>query len=130
VISFLRDESNSPSFDSDERLSALGSLLTSDVQTEKVWNLNLLAWIDDVRTGRLPEQSWQGNSWLAYITPGGMDLEDLYSDDWRGSYSLDEAQRVLLDYLRFLAPSAVDRARAVADWEEENGREHPLRAQV
>jgi len=130
VITFLRNQFNGPSFDSDERLSALGSLLTSDVQGVKESNLDLLAWIDDVRAGRLAEQMWNGNSWVAYIRPDGMDLEDLYSDDWQGSYSLDEAQRVALDYLKFLAPSAVDRARAVADWEEENGREHPLRAQV
>jgi hypothetical protein len=130
VITFLRDQYNAPRFDSDERLSALGSLLTSDVQNGKDWNLDLLAWIDDVRTGRLPEQTWNGNSWMVHILPDSFELDDIYSDDWRGKYTLDEAQRVLLDYLRFLAPSAVDRAQAVADWEEENGREHPLRAQV
>jgi hypothetical protein len=80
-------------------------MLTSDVQNSEVLCLDRLAWIEDVRAGRSPEQTWQGNCWDAAATPGGLTRYDLYSDDSEGHYSLDEANDIVVRYLDFLAPA-------------------------
>ncbi|MFC5746010.1 hypothetical protein [Actinomadura rugatobispora] len=127
-LSFYRDQWNAPAFrPHDEAYSALGSMLTSDVQNSEILCLDRLAWIEDVRSGRKAEQGWQGNSWDAKATPQGLQLYDLYSDDWEGHYSLEEAHDVLVGYLRFLSPGMGPGSGPVTEWEKEYGRPHPCR---
>jgi hypothetical protein len=127
-IAFARNEHGAPTFQAgDDSYGAIGSLLTGDVQTVPAWSLDLLAWVEDVRTGRSAEQAWQGNSWDVRITPGGLQLQDLYSD-WSASHPLDAAHDVMIRYWMFLTAGAPDEAgTAVAEWEAKAGREHPCR---
>lgn len=126
-ITFSLDERNIPWFKAeDENYGPIGSLLTSDVQNVEPWCLNLLAWIEDVRNGTSKQESWQGNSWGVLIRPAEFSQQDIYSD-WSGSYSLDDAHEVILEYWRFMAPSPAGRSHAIAEWETENGRAHPCR---
>jgi hypothetical protein len=128
VIRFYRGDFNAPSFDvTDDAYSAIGSLMTSDVQNVGGLCLDLLAWAEDLRAGRLEHQSWHGNSWAAEMTPQGVALSDLYSDDWQGNYSLSEAHEVMLTYWNFLSPTNDEKSREMAEWESEFGRVHPCR---
>lgn len=131
LIAFTRNEYGAPSFRvTDDSYGAIGSLLTSDVQTVSAWSLDLLAWVEDVRAGRSAEQAWQGNSWDTRITSGGLQLEDLYSD-WTASYPLDVAHDVMIEYWKFLTGGSPDEASsAVAGWEADAGRAHPCRAHL
>jgi hypothetical protein len=98
-IAFTRDEHGAPAFEAvDDSFGAIGSLLTGDVQSVPKWSLDLLAGVEDVRAGRSGEHRWQGNSWDVHIVPDGLELEDLYSDDWAESYPLDFAHDVMLEY--------------------------------
>ncbi|MFD0856278.1 hypothetical protein ACFQ07_28825 [Actinomadura adrarensis] len=127
-LSFFRDQWNGPAFrPADDSYSALGAMLTGDVQNSEALCLDRLAWIEDVRSGRSSEQAWQGNSWDARATSGGLQLYDMYSDDWEGHYSLDEAHDVLIDYLGFLAPGIGADSGPVSQWESESKRPHPCR---
>jgi hypothetical protein len=127
-IAFSRNEYGAPAFQlTDDSYGAIGSLLTGDVQNVPAWILDLLAWVEDVREGRSAGQTWQGNSWGLGITPGGLQLQDLYSD-WAESYSLDAGHDVMLRYWMFLTGgSPAEAAAEVQKWEAGAGREHPCR---
>ena len=127
-VSFGRDQYGAPSFSADDAWSAYGAMLTGDVQTDRMWLLDLLAWIEDARSGRLDSQTWQGNSWSVQISAKGVSLDDVYSDDWSGSYSLDDAHQVAMDYLAFLEPTPEGRATAATGWRGRTGRDHPCAA--
>ncbi len=130
-VTFYRDEYGGPaSRPRDDSWSAIGSLMTSDVQNVAVWALRLLAYVDDVEAGRSTIETWQGNSWQVEITKAGVQLQDLYSDDWSGTHTLAEARAVLLEYLRFLLPGADERRGELATWESDAGRGHPSRPAV
>jgi hypothetical protein len=127
LISFHRGEHGAPGFMvADDSYSALGSMLTSDVQNVESWCRDLLAMIERIRGGAAQE-SWQGNSWSATLSAAGLHLQDLYSDDWQGDHSLDDAHSVVLKYLDFLAPGAGRKSAVVMEWESKNGRRHPCR---
>ena len=128
TFTFLRDQYNGPDYRVlDDAYSALGSMLVSDVQNDTLWCLRILGWVEDMRSGRPSNDQWGGNSWSAELAPDGLHLQDLYSDDWRGDYSLDEAHDVVLKYFDFLAPGTGEKERAIAAWEAEAGRVHPCR---
>ncbi|GIF78439.1 hypothetical protein Asi02nite_79570 [Asanoa siamensis] len=103
ALTFHRDAHGGPAFTAqDDTYSALGSMLTGDIQNVQTWAETLLAYIDDVESGRSEHESWQGNSWEVEITKSGVHLQDLYSDDWTGTHTLKEARTALQDYLSFL----------------------------
>ncbi|MEU5881173.1 hypothetical protein [Spirillospora sp. NPDC047279] len=127
-ISFMRDQWGGPSFEAvGHHYNALGSMLTSDVQNDTVSCLDNLAWLEEVRQGQAERHGWQGNSWHVLVSKDGMRLEDLYSDDWRETYPLDEAHEIILGYLRFLAPGVDGVNAGLARWEKEYGQTHPCR---
>ena len=132
AIRFFRDaEYNAPSFETaDDAYSAIGSLMTSDIQAIEEWCLLLLSLVEDVKSGAEESQSWEGNSWTADILPNGVHLQDLHSDDWSGDYTLDQAHEVMLQYWNFLMPDRDGKARAIEKWESEEGRTHPCRAHL
>jgi hypothetical protein len=129
MISFVNDGDGYPSYAfTEESETAFGSFLTSDVQTSGGWLLDFLAWTEDVRVGRVPVESWSGNSWHARIDEEGVHLHDQYTEDWEGHYPLSQAQEILLSYWAFLASGPDWKRAELARWEAGNGREHPLRA--
>jgi hypothetical protein len=132
MLRFFRDQRfNAPSYEStDDSFTALGSLLTSDVQNVDKWALDLLDAIAQVDAGTSAREEWEGNGWSGEIRPDGLHLQDLHSDDWRGEYTLDVAREVVIDYIRFLRPDAQSRADALARWEADQGRPHPARAEI
>jgi hypothetical protein len=131
VIAFTRGEHNFPHFEArDDSYSAIGSMLTSDVQYVEIWCLRILAWIEDVSAGRSTRESWEGNSWSAELTAKGLHLQDHFSDDWQGDYALAEAHDIVLKYLTFLAPGPGQKETAIAEWEAETGRSHPCRGHI
>jgi len=129
AIRFFRDaQYNAPSFEAtDDAYSAIGSMLTSDIQSIEEWCLLLLSLVEDVKSGQESSQSWEGNSWTADILPGGLHLQDLNSDDWTGDYTLDQAHEVMLAYWNFLIPQPDAKTRAIEKWESDEGRRHPCR---
>ncbi|MEV4539738.1 hypothetical protein AB0J82_38790 [Asanoa sp. NPDC049518] len=130
-VTFYRDEYGGPAArPRDDSWSAIGSLMTGDVQNVASWALRLLAYVDDVESGRSAGESWQGNSWDVAISKAGVHLQDLESDDWTGTHTLAETRAVLLEYLRFLLPGIEERRGELAAWERDEGREHPSRAAV
>ena len=130
-VTFHRDEHGGPAFHpQDDSWSAIGSLMTSDVQNVALWALRLLANVDDVEAGQSDLETWQGNSWQVEITKKGMHLQDLYSDDWTGQHTLPEARAAILTYLKFLLPSNAQRQTELANWEQQEGRQHPSRPAI
>jgi hypothetical protein len=109
----------------DESFSALGSLLTDDVQGSTTITLDLLQKVERVRLGITQIEIWGGNGWVGEMQPTGMHIEDRFSDDWVGNYSLDVTKNAVMDYLRYLAPSSEERNAALARWEADAGHEHP-----
>ena len=95
-------------------------MLTSDVQYAEIWCLRILAWIEDLLAGRSDRQEWDGNSWSAQLTSGGLHLQDHFSGDWQGDYSLAEAHDIVLKYFAFLKPGSTEREAAIVEWEADN----------
>ncbi|MFC4050777.1 hypothetical protein ACFOY4_13855 [Actinomadura syzygii] len=106
---------------------ALGSMLTSDVQSDVTSCLDVLAWTEDVWHGPDDQNSWQGNSWRVVVDGQGVHLSDLYSDDWTGDYQFSEAHEIVLAYLAFIAPEGPALRTALNTWESEWKRSHPCR---
>lgn len=92
MISFANGVHGAPDHRfTDESETALGAFLVGDVQTGGDWLLDMLAWAEDVRAGRSPEEDWSGNSWVAEVRPDGLHLFDTLSDDCEGHYALADA---------------------------------------
>jgi hypothetical protein len=111
----------------DPRLDCLGMWLTGDIQSVHETCLDLLADLEDIAAGRKEHESWEGNAWAAELSPKGVDLQNLWRDVLKAHYPLQETRRVVAQYWRLLANDP-DRSRAVAEWEQENGRQHPYAA--
>jgi hypothetical protein len=111
----------------DPRLDCLGMWLTGDIQSVHEMCLDLLADLEDIIAGRKKHESWEGNAWAAELGPKGVDLRNLWRDVLKARYPLQQTRQVVMQYWRLLADDP-DRARAVTEWEQENGRRHPNRA--
>ncbi|MGP4022411.1 hypothetical protein [Actinomadura sp. 3N407] len=123
-LGVVASEPSSPDY------SALGSMLTSDVQSDATSCLDVLAWTEDVWHGADTQNSWQGNSWRVVIDERGMHLQDLYSDDWSEDYSFEDAHEVVMAYFGFLRPGREAASTALDTWENEWKRPHPCRAHL
>lgn len=111
----------------DPRLRCIGMWLTGDIQVVHELCLDLLADLEDIAAGRKETESWEGNAWAAELSAEGVDLQNLWRDVLNAHYPLAETRRVVAQYWRLLAQDP-DRTRAVAEWERENGRQHPYPA--
>jgi hypothetical protein len=129
-LRFYRDGRFNSFASDDDSLSALGSLLIDDVMNSTAGALYLLEKVENVRSGVSTHEAWEGNGWVADISTTGLHAKDLHSDDWEGDYGLDLVRSTVLDYLRFIAPTAADRSDALGRWEDSEGRPHPVRADV
>jgi len=128
---FLEEATGVPGFEvADDRYGPLGSLLTREVQIIDKWALDVLDDLTRIQLGQAKRAEWLGNGWSGEISPNGLHLEDLHSDDWRGDYSLDLAREVTLEYVCFLLPDVDARSAALVRWEAEEGRPHAARADV
>ena len=111
----------------DEAWSAFGSFMTSDIQGSTSALLDVLAAVEDALRGEVDHVPLSGNSWEGWITPSGMHLEDMFSDDWRGDYPLDQAHEGLFIYWMHLSPTSPERHSEMSRWEAKEGRTHPCR---
>jgi hypothetical protein len=124
-IEFYRDDRGIAEYrTTDRRLDCLGMWLTDDIQSVHETCLDLLADLEDIAAGRKEGESWAGNAWAAGLSAEGVDLQNLWRDVLKAHYPLQETRRVVAQYWRLLADDP-DRARAVAEWESDNGRPHP-----
>ncbi|MFC4018596.1 hypothetical protein ACFOW4_11680 [Micromonospora sp. GCM10011542] len=124
MVEFHRDETGHVAFRSDARMKCLAMWLTGDIQSSHEICLDLLADLEDIATGRKETESWEGNAWAAEIGATGVDLQNLWVEDLSAHHPLAEARRAAEQYWRLLADDP-DRARAVTEWERDNGRQHP-----
>jgi hypothetical protein len=127
-ITFIRDQHGIPTARLEgARFRVLVSWLTTDVQNDPVELLEVLDQVEQARRGRSEAEEWEGNAYAAEISPDGLAIEGFYEEDPPVRYSLEEAHPVLVQYWEFLAPSADDRSRLVAEWEKQYVRVHPDR---
>jgi hypothetical protein len=127
-LRFSRGDLGVPEFATDDDAwSAFGSFLTADLQTSTWTVLDILEAVEWVRQGRSRLEEIAGNSWTGTITPGGLHLQDLYSDDWSGDYSLDDAHEGLIAYWNYLTADLGAKAVALEKRESGKGRPHPCR---
>ena len=105
--------------------SDLGSQLASDIQKYASDCVDLLVCIDDVTSGRADVRDFEGNSAEFRCDRAGVTITSLGPKADAKTYPFDEARFVVRQYLDFLAPSADEKARAVATWEKENQRVFP-----
>jgi hypothetical protein len=130
-LTFFRDQYGASEYSTDDvHLRDIGAWLTTDVQNYAPDCLDLMACVEDVRSGRSATEEWEGNAYYAQFTPGGVTAENLHVEGRTTAYELEEAHSIMRQYLRFLAPTPEDRARALDVWEKENEREHPCRAHL
>jgi hypothetical protein len=125
VLRFYRDGPFHHFEPTDESFSALGSLLTDDVQGSVEIALDLLQKVERVRLGITQMETWGGNGWVGEMRATGVHVDDRHSDDWSGDYGIDVVRGAVLDYLRYLVPEPDERIRAVARWEADAGLRHP-----
>jgi hypothetical protein len=130
-ITFFRDQHGIPTARLESaHYRTLVSWLTSDVQNDPVELLEALEQVEQALGGRPDVEEWEGNAYAAEISPDGLAIGGFYEDDPPAHYSLDEARPVLIQYWRFLVPSADARSQYVAEWERLYGRAHPSRASL
>ncbi|GII20412.1 hypothetical protein [Planosporangium mesophilum] len=127
-IEFFRDEDGfilPPT--SNPHFRGIGSWLASDIQTYAPDSLDVLARVEDVRSGRSSFGEWEGNSGCTRFTPTDVTVESLGPRGGETTYTHEEAHSAMLGYWHFLTPTEESKKRALATWEGENEREHPCR---
>jgi uncharacterized protein YacL (UPF0231 family) len=127
-IEFLRDRYGAITGRTETgHFNELGSWLVTDIQEYSPDCLLVLARLEDVRSGRSALEEWNGNAYSVKVTPGGVEVDCVHTDDPATSYSYEDAHSVALKYWEFIAPEVDDKNRALAVWENENARQHPCR---
>lgn len=79
-----------------------------------------------VRAGRSGSEEIEGNSHRAIVTATGVRVQNMFVESGE-DYTVDETHTVIIDYWKWLTPDEEERARQIAAYTAEFGREHPCR---
>jgi hypothetical protein len=124
-ITFHLNEDGVVQYRAEGRMKVLGLWLVHDVQSSLDACLDLLADLDDVAAGRKAGETWEGNAWRALISPAIVSLQALYSE-LSGSFPLSLTRSVVDRYWAFISGQAGSTVDALARWEQDNHRRHPV----
>lgn len=77
-----------------------GEWVQSDIQASQPAVDSVIDKIDRVKTGVIKKIELDGNAWIATITPTGVALHNMYTDQKCGLVSLDEVLELLAAWER------------------------------
>ncbi len=112
---YTRDEYGVPTYTGPAELEVLGEWVTADIQLSPY---AVLEAIDLVRTAQahpsVEPEDLDGNAHSVSITPQGVKIENLFVEQVRGEFGLDQTLEILLDfweYCRLAIPDKIDTRR-------------------
>ncbi|MCD0483389.1 hypothetical protein LO771_13495 [Streptacidiphilus sp. ASG 303] len=129
ITDYYSLDGKAPRYTGPEELSVLGQWVDSDIQLSPYSVLQVL---DLVRKAEQDvfavTEEFGGNAHTTEISPKGVSIENDWVEHVRGTFTLDQALDVLLDFWEFCKVCLGEKSEQVhREWVAEHGRD-PLRA--